>query len=261
MQGLNSNNCIQYFSIKNKKSGFSLIELSIVLIIIGLLVAGITGGQSLIESAKIRAAINKLNGLKQGTLAFYAIKGRLPGDVKNIGATGFYSDYQTYNYPPGTFASPYNKDTCSFVTAPFVELYLEGFNDYYIPSSCSGLTPTSANFPPIKYIGVDGYYWFMTFYRDKWNHFHTPKTAKVLDNIKEGSINLYFYDYSYIASADKPRAKTVVNIDKKIDDGVYNSGSFRGSCSGGNIDYDKVINDNEKGSSITCRSFLYNLGL
>ena len=51
----------------NKKSkkfknilAFSLIELSIVLIIIGLLVASITGGQSLIESAKIQSVINEL---------------------------------------------------------------------------------------------------------------------------------------------------------------------------------------------------------
>ncbi len=266
MQGLNSNNCIQCFSIKNKKLGFSLIELSIVLIIIGLLVAGITGGQSLIESAKIRAAINEINGFKQGTLAFYAAKGRLPGDIKNIGATGSNSGYTNSDYPAGTFASPYH-GTCAYMTAPFVELYLEGLNDYYIPSRCSGPTPPAAGIPHSKYIGADGYYWFLTFHRDKWNYASPlSKTAKVLDNIKEGSINLYFYDYGKKGvNVSRERTKTIASIDKKIDDGIYNSGSFRGSCatssiSAGNVDYDEATNFVEKNNSSGCGAFLYNLG-
>ena len=46
----------------SSNKAFSLIELSIVLIIIGLLVAGITGGQSLIESAKIKNLANEIDG-------------------------------------------------------------------------------------------------------------------------------------------------------------------------------------------------------
>ena len=47
----------------NNNKAFSLIELSIVLMISGLLVGGITGGKSLIESAKIRNVINEFNNL------------------------------------------------------------------------------------------------------------------------------------------------------------------------------------------------------
>ena len=57
----------------NNNKAFSLIELSIVLIIIGLLVAGITGGQSLIESAKIKAFMNEMDGYKQAVFAFKTV--------------------------------------------------------------------------------------------------------------------------------------------------------------------------------------------
>lgn len=64
--------------MKNNK-GFTLIELSIVLIIIGLLVAGITAGSSLIRAAKIRAVINESTTYRTAYNAFFSLYNRVPG--------------------------------------------------------------------------------------------------------------------------------------------------------------------------------------
>ena len=63
----------------NNKKGFSLIELSIVLIIIGLLVAGITGGSSLIKSAELRAVMSDIRNYQTVVSAYYTSIGELPG--------------------------------------------------------------------------------------------------------------------------------------------------------------------------------------
>ncbi len=66
-----------------KKSAFSLIELSIVLIIIGLLIAGITGGASLVSSSTLRAVMGEARGYAVGVNSFYALYNALPGDYNS----------------------------------------------------------------------------------------------------------------------------------------------------------------------------------
>jgi prepilin-type N-terminal cleavage/methylation domain-containing protein len=63
-----------------KRSAFSLIELSIVLIIIGLLIAGVTGGASLIKSSELRSAMGEARGYSVAVNAFYTQFNELPGD-------------------------------------------------------------------------------------------------------------------------------------------------------------------------------------
>ena len=72
----------------NNILAFSLIELSIVLIIIGLLVAGITGGVSLIENAKITNFISTTREWQNDVYTFYSLKNRLPGNPKNLSFLG-----------------------------------------------------------------------------------------------------------------------------------------------------------------------------
>ena len=72
----------------SKKSAFSLIELSIVLIIIGLLIAGITGGASLIKSSELRAVIGEARGYAVAVNAFFTQYDALPGDFSTAIASG-----------------------------------------------------------------------------------------------------------------------------------------------------------------------------
>lgn len=69
-------------TFSSKKSAFSLIELSIVLIIIGLLIAGVTGGASLIKSSELRSAISEARGYAVAVNGFYAQYNALPGDYE-----------------------------------------------------------------------------------------------------------------------------------------------------------------------------------
>jgi prepilin-type N-terminal cleavage/methylation domain-containing protein len=68
-----------------KQSGFTLVEIAIVLVIIGLLLGGVLKGQELINSAKVK---NLANDFKQVPLFIYGYQDkykRLPGDDPNVG--------------------------------------------------------------------------------------------------------------------------------------------------------------------------------
>lgn len=63
--------------------GFTLIELSIVLVIIGLVVGGVLVGREMIRSAELRSVISELENFKAATMAFKGKYAALPGDMSN----------------------------------------------------------------------------------------------------------------------------------------------------------------------------------
>lgn len=72
-----------------KIRGFTLIEMSIVLVVIGLIVGGVLVGQDLIRAAGVRATITQIEKYNTATNTFREKYGALPGDINGNIALSF----------------------------------------------------------------------------------------------------------------------------------------------------------------------------
>lgn len=81
-----------------KRCGFTLVELSIVLVIIGLLIGGILAAQSMIGTAKIQNVIRTLGQYDAAYANFVTKYNQIPGDSTLFPTTGGNNDgsYTTY---------------------------------------------------------------------------------------------------------------------------------------------------------------------
>ncbi|HJY06012.1 MAG TPA: prepilin-type N-terminal cleavage/methylation domain-containing protein, partial [Bryobacteraceae bacterium] len=72
------------YTMKRRQTGFTLVEIAIVLVIIGLLLGGVLKGQELINSAKVK---NMATDFRNVPLYIYGYQDRfraLPGDDANV---------------------------------------------------------------------------------------------------------------------------------------------------------------------------------
>lgn len=72
----------QHFQPENIK-GFTLVEMSIVLVIIGLIIGGVLSGQDLIKAATIRSQVTQITSFTTAVNTFQEKYGYLPGDIPN----------------------------------------------------------------------------------------------------------------------------------------------------------------------------------
>ena len=242
----------------NNILGFSLIELSIVLIIIGLLVAGITGGASLIESAKITNFISATRNWQNNVLTFYSMKNRLPGNYNNSPYLGILIQKNWENaasqvYKISDFGSHVYDDVSddtqiSYCAAFWLDLYLAKITDFKPASDALDSTCPRGSSPlafggDLRLIG--------------------PKTINFADN--NGRWPQFYQSMKGIYFKFEPKTanmkpKLYYHLDLKIDDGKYNSGIMRGFCysdraeqtAATSVDYQSAIYN-----GYTCYDFFY----
>jgi prepilin-type N-terminal cleavage/methylation domain-containing protein len=85
----------------SRTQAFSLVELSIVLVILGLLIGGILSGQALIRAAELRAIPTEVGRFNAAVMSFRDKYFQLPGDMTN--ASSFWNLAATC---PGDFTTP-----------------------------------------------------------------------------------------------------------------------------------------------------------
>ena len=190
-----------------KQTGFTLIEIAIVLVIIGLLLGGVLKGQELITSARVRNLISQQDGVKAAYFGFLDRFRGLPGDYP-LGATNIAGVSATSacgaaaNLGGGDGDGQIEAATGEFILA-WEHLSKAGFiNGTY---TCTGAAAVNTGTVP-----TNPYAQFLQLIYDTVY----AGTATARHNLKSGN---------------QIPSDILAEVDRKVDDGNANTGAFRAS--------------------------------
>jgi prepilin-type N-terminal cleavage/methylation domain-containing protein len=193
--------------MKTHQRGFTLIEIAIVLVIIGLLLGGVLKGQELITGARVRNIIQQQDGVKAAYFGFLDRYRSLPGDYAQ--ATNTITNISTAacgggnGNGDGTITTNNNENILVWE-----HLSKSGFiNGSYVCAASASATSAPAN-PYGQYLNL--------IYDNSY-----AGTAQMRHNLKTGG---------------SIPSDILAEIDRKVDDGSSLTGSFRGMPTGTGVD-------------------------
>lgn len=236
---------VKFMSSKNKQMikspGFTLVELSIVIIIIGFLIAGISAGSSLIKQAALNSVVSDMQGFQAAYNNFVLRYNAVPGDMNNA---------ETYWPSGGSSPCSVTADNCNgngngiienlyqYYTIPdemysaWRELSLAGMISAgitAIPHNWGGQELLGSTVPASKISGAG----YILAGSGVW--FGYSATGNSASPWLDGVTNAVFIakpGYTSGMGVPSLTAQEAFNMDKKIDDGTVNGSIFTGASSG-----------------------------
>ncbi len=195
-----------------KQSGFTLVEIAIVLVIIGLLLGGILKGQELINSARVRNLADTNAGIQAAYYGFIDRYRQIPGDwtasnaTNGIGVTITGDGNQNGRLDAGTSATDFWTES----SALWEQLSKAGF----ISGTYNGGVSAVAAYQAQDVAPRNAFNGYMQVYR-------TDSYANGADNATLGSVRL-----GLVMGRNIP-VNIAREIDVKLDDGIPVTGTTR----------------------------------
>jgi len=186
-----------------RAQGFTLVEIAVVLVIIGLLLGGVLKGQELITSARVRNLISQQDGIKAAYFGFFDRYRDLPGDYTqatvNIAGVATAAACGNGN---GNGDGRIEMTGNEYILA-WEHLSKSGFiNGSYTCAATESDATTPANPYAVRL-------------RLIWDNIYDPAAQSARHNLKTGS---------------QIPSDLLAEIDRKIDDGSATGGTFRFSA-------------------------------
>jgi prepilin-type N-terminal cleavage/methylation domain-containing protein len=191
-------------TLNNKRKGFTLVELSIVLVIIGLIIGGVLTGKQIIDNARINNALQNVQAYEAQFQTYVQNYGALPGDDSGA-PTRFPNAVPTSPVGngdgtlQGTFDSASASDESRLLWA---DMRAAGL----VKNQVSGSSSTAVQ-PPNPFNGIYG------FQNGAFSGAFTT-TVLCMNNVASGAIQA---------------------IDTRLDDGKPNSGNIQSIVSTGTV--------------------------
>lgn len=189
--------------------GFTLIEIAIVLVIVGLLLGGVLKGQELITAARVRSLISQQDGIKAAFFGFQDRYRALPGDYasasSNITCTGGCPD----GNGDGRIENPNNAGAAATVHEEifvWTHLTAAGFLSGSYLANSSAASPTDGDTPKNPY---------------------SVFLEVVLDNVYGDPASSGTPPKHNVKTGGEIPVEIIAEVDRKIDDGKPFGGAFQ----------------------------------